>query len=97
MEAGHSAFHQSHIFDPSEKITSVEVRINSSENRITRIGFYHNEERLVAMGLSDDWLHKWGGRSEVFDIADDEQLIGCELEHDGPFFRGITWLKWKPY
>ena len=34
-------------------------------------------------------------RIEVFDIADDETLIGCELEQSDKFFVGVTWLKWK--
>ena len=33
------------------------------------------------------------GRREVFEIADDEQLIGCELDHDKDLFVGVTWIK----
>ncbi len=32
------------------------------------------------MGWDDDFVKKSGGRVEVFDIAEDEQLIGCELD-----------------
>ena len=34
-------------------------------------------------------------RREVFDIDEDEQLIGCELYHDEKAFLGVTWLKMK--
>ena len=39
------------------------------------------------MGLDDDdWVNRWGtGRVEVFDIAGDEQLIGCELDCEKDF------------
>ena len=48
---------------------------------IVKINFYHHTERLVKVGEEDDdyWLVWEGGRREVFEIADDEQLIGCEL------------------
>jgi hypothetical protein len=39
-----------------------------------------------------------GGRVEIFEIAADEQLIGCELDYMGcgfTSFCGVTWLKWK--
>ena len=40
------------------------------------------------------------GRVITFEIAADEQLIGCELEYGDPFnlgdfLMGVTWLKWK--
>jgi hypothetical protein len=59
------------------------------------INFYHHTERLYMWGMSDDFIKKYRGRIEVFDIAEDEQLIGCELEHDRSNFRGVTWLKRK--
>ena len=42
----------------------------------------------------------YGGRVEVFEIAEDEQLIGCELheytDSDGDIdFAGVTWIKIK--
>ena len=56
---------------------------------------YHNDERLVKMGEDDHYVKKNGGRSETFEIADDEQLIGCELYHTSFDFLGVTWIKWK--
>ncbi len=55
------------------------------------------------MGFSDAWVKKFGGRVEVFEIAEDEQLIGCELdeinpEYDGgdnDYFKSVTWIKIK--
>ena len=46
------------------------------------MNFYHHTERTVAMKklyVSGIIFNK---RREVFDIADDEQLIGCELKYD---------------
>ena len=44
------------------------------------LSFFHLQERLVAVGLSDDdSISKYGGSVEAFEIADDEHLIGCEL------------------
>jgi hypothetical protein len=40
---------------------------------------------------------KFGGRKDTFCIADDEQLIGCELDHCQKFLRGVTWIKMKLY
>jgi hypothetical protein len=31
------------------------------------------------VGYDDDWVKECGGRMEEFEIAGDEQLIGCEL------------------
>ena len=48
----------------------------------------------------DDWGKLDGGRVEVFEISQDEQLIGCEL-HEYSYgrdiinFTGVTWIKIK--
>ncbi len=52
------------------------------------------------MGYSDNCVKKYGdgGRVEVFEIAEDEQLIGCEINEwiDGDLaFTGVTWIKIK--
>ena len=60
-----------------------------------QINFYHHTERLVAVGKSDYLVNLYGGRRDIFDIADDEKLIGCVLEYGSSKFLGITWLKWK--
>ena len=47
------------------------------------------------VGEGDLWIKAYGGRVEVLDIAEDEQLIGCELDQIRSFFRGVTWVKMK--
>ena len=32
------------------------------------------------IGEDDEWVKKWCERIEVFNIAEDEQLIGCKLD-----------------
>ena len=55
------------------------------------------------MGLVDVIVKCDGGRKEVFEIDEDEQLIGCELDQDyyqdryEPRFVGVTWLKMKTF
>ncbi len=63
--------------------------------KIIRINFYSGKQTLAKVGMSDDVVKKSGDRVEKFEIAEDERLIGCELEHDADSFRGITWLKIK--
>ena len=66
-----------------------------------QINFFSGEELLCRVGYSDDHWSVKGGRVVTFEIAADEQLIGCELDHGpdydgkGDFFLGVTWLKWK--
>jgi hypothetical protein len=60
------------------------------------INFYSGEERLVRVGWNDDAvINAVGGRVITFYIADDEQLIGCEIDHCKDNCRGLTWLKIK--
>jgi hypothetical protein len=47
------------------------------------------------VGSNDSFVKENGGRVEIFEIAADEQLIGCELESSPDYFCGVTWLKWK--
>ena len=59
------------------------------------MNFYSGQETLVQMGNYDWNVKKYGGRVEIFEIADDESLIGCELDFDEVCFCGVTWLKRK--
>ncbi len=91
---------ESHTFDRAKKITKIECIIENNEWNILQINFYHGEERLVAVFWSDNFVKRDGARVEVFEIAEDEQLIGCELHEytfdDGDsFFAGVTWIKIK--
>jgi hypothetical protein len=47
------------------------------------------------VGERDDYTEKYGVRREIFDIAQDEQLIGCKLEYSKSYFEGVTWFKMK--
>ena len=53
------------------------------------------------MGWSDDNVKTAGERIENFEIAADEQLIGCELyffrdaDTSRDYFNGVTWIKMK--
>ena len=65
-----------------------------------RIKFYHKKEILAEMGLElESRLRRIVGSAiafikKTFTIAEDEQLIGCEVlkHHTGI---GLTWLKMK--
>jgi hypothetical protein len=93
---------ESHIFDPFKKITRVEVIINKDEDLIIRINFYSGKETLVKVGTFDNsYVETFGLRVESFEIADDEQLIGCKLDEgqvggcNSLSLFGVTWLKMK--
>ena len=53
--------------------------------------------------MSDGDVERDGGRKEVFEIRENEDLIGCELaqiKHPNPnftdfFFGGVKWIKIK--
>ena len=75
-----------------KKITRIEHIIHKDEVDLMRINFYHYQERLVQVEKiwypSDSHIYDYSyvfdhaGRVEVFKIAEDEQLIGCELDQD---------------
>jgi len=64
--------------------------------KISQINFYHLKQRIVTVGCNDDNLDDFG-RIELFNIAEDEQLIGCKLDQDDrdDYFLGVTWIKMK--
>ena len=72
-------YDQNHFFDFREKITRIEVIIKRNERSICQMNFYHHQQRLVAVGYPDDYVEERGGRVEVFEIGEDERLIGCRL------------------
>ena len=49
----------------------------------------------MAVGGSDDYVESRAGRVEVFEIADDEQLIGCKIDRSDLSWLGVTWFKIK--
>ena len=92
----------SHTFDPQKKITKVVCKYGDDELR--QIKFYCKEEKLVGLGISDEEIEEIREEDpnilieeDIFEIADDEQLIGCEIDHFANSFLGVTWLKMKLY
>ncbi len=97
-KAGTHGFQKRHNFDPSKKITKVVMIIGQMEQDIIQIKFYSYAETLVKLGRYDDEEMEWyGERVEVFEICEDEKLIGCKLDEgklfDGLNFYGVTWIK----
>ena len=99
--AGTKVFTKSHIFDPYKKITNVVVIMENNESNIMRINFNSDEEILTKVGADDGYVERYGGRVEKFEIAADEQLIGCKLDAGDSYllgencFAGVTWVKMK--
>ena len=85
----------SFTFDPVKKITQIETIIDYDEFNILRINFFSGSEPLYKLGKSDWDVERNAGRRVFFEIAPDEQLIGCELSYDDNCFCGVTWLKIK--
>ena len=70
--------------------------MGNSEWWIGQINFYSETETLAKLGEPDDIYMLESARVERFEIAFDEQLIGCELYIDvNNYFIGLTWLKCK--
>ncbi len=40
------------------------------------MNFYTGQERLVEVGVGDEYVKRNGGRVESFEIANDERFIG---------------------
>ena len=93
-------FTKSHVFDPSKKITKILTTVEKKGWWIEQIKFFSGEEELCRVGYTDDdWMLRQQCEVESFEIADDEQLIGCQLDQSTEknlcHFRGVTWLKMK--
>ena len=97
--AGTSVCDKSYIFDPSKKITKIVCIDRNDEVHIAQINFFSGEDRLVAVGTDDENAKQFCEKVEVFEIADDEQLIGCKLDqgvlYGMNYFLGITLIKMK--
>ena len=76
-KVGPDDFEATHTFDPSKKISKIVVIIDDPEFEIMQINFYHRKQIIVKLGWSDKKVKKRGKRREVFEIGDDEKLIGC--------------------
>ena len=46
-----------------------------------QIKFISAQELIISVGHTGDEVKLYGGRVETFEIAADEQFIGCELDH----------------
>jgi hypothetical protein len=66
--------------------------MTKGEDFVGQIIFYDKNDILFKMGSDDDYYSK--GRKETFMIAENERLIGCELDHGAKFFLGVTFIKW---
>ena len=74
-------------------IKKIEVIFQQSEAFIFQIRFYCRDNSKFKIGGTDYWN---AGRVETFTLADDEVLLGCELDHTQQHTVGITWIKWCP-
>ena len=91
-----------HFFDPTKKITKIECNIGWSSIGILRINFFHHQEKLVQVGSpNDDRVKELTEKTEIFEIGEDERLIGCKLDEgivDGKNrLLGVTWIKMKKF
>ena len=67
--------------------------MEKNESHIGLINFFDkNGGLLYRMGTDSD---SFKGRKEIFHIADNERLIGCELDYGQERVHGITFIKWK--
>ena len=66
------------------------------ESPIIQINFYSCRETLVKVGgFKGTAKLAAKSRREVFEIDDDEQLIGCEFDYEKDRSCGVIWLKMK--
>ena len=89
--------------DMPENLTKIEVCFRKSEDWMHHIIFYGST--TVYMGLTKEWdegqkyTGNHAGRVETVVLAPGEQLLGCEMYHDGMYHgsatRGLTFLIWK--
>ena len=88
-KSGKEDFDESYVFDDQKKITKVVCYIDKDEHFIGQINFFSDKERIIYIGKCDDEVKEFCRRKEEIDIADDEQLIGCELFHENAYFIGV--------
>ena len=90
-----------HTADMPENLTKIEVCFKKSElffHHIVFIGsttVYMGLTREDDEGRNKDYLSYHAGRVETVVLAPGEQLLGCEMYHDGHNTRGVTFLIWK--
>ena len=63
--------------------------MRKEEDYIGFITFYDKNGVLFKMGNESH-----DGRKEIFHIAENERLIGCEFDHGANYLLGVTFLKW---
>jgi hypothetical protein len=77
--------------DPTKPIAKIEMIMHTNDNLLGQINFFDK---------NGDYLYKMGndayatGRRETFLIADNERLIGCEIDYGAKYVSGITFIKW---
>ena len=99
VEVGLLTLNASHIFDPTKKITKIECNIGWSSIGILRINFFHHQEKLVQVGSpNDDRVKELTEKTEIFEIGEDERLIGCKLDNNKlGSYKGLTWIKMRKF
>ncbi len=77
--------------DPTKPIAKIEMIMYSADNYIGQINFFDkNGGNLYKIG-EDRYAT---GRRETFLIAENERLIGCEIDYGAKYVSGITLIKW---
>jgi hypothetical protein len=90
-KVGTNNFNNSWELPETLKLTKIEVVLSSPNPHIGQIVF-HDKSGIVKKLGSDQYAN---GTKEVFELAENERWIGCELEHSTAYLMGITLLKWK--
>ena len=84
-------YNTSFNIDPTKPIANIEMIMRQDEGILGQINFFDkNGGNLYKIG--DDSYTT--GRRETFLIAENERLIGCEIDYGARFVSGITFIKW---
>ncbi len=79
------------IIDPTKPIAKIEMIMQIEETILGQINFFDkNGGNLCKIGVDGNAT----GRRETFVIAENERLIGCEIDYGKNYVSGITFIKW---
>ncbi len=78
--------------DPDKPIAKIEIIMRKDEIMLGQINFFDKNGGNLCKMVSDSVET---GRRETFLIAENERLIGCEIDYGARFVSGITFIKWK--
>ena len=74
----------------TKHICMIEIIFTKEEQFLGQIIFFDKDGTLYKLGSDGNAT----GRKETFQIAENERLIGCELDHGNNYVMGITFIKW---